>query len=256
MNGQNQTGCMRNGTPNTSLIQVSIQSVPGVRNKSSCRDVFLRFLTFSSFTRFVLARISWTLLHWLLSLADISELYYLAREFFNVFKILIILCHPIVKDVIYLMNCYPLLKWEWSASLVLRKWACLALKRDETTGQGQFGSHDFQTKNEERLHLLGEEYREISIYLQTPVNCWPSRLSPWINYKHSAWPNEPSVCIFNVLIRKEYMLLHLVSQAKVWSADLLGEQCSVLLSWIWCNQDLISLSWCASKYSGHKLNLC
>lgn len=88
-------------------------------------DIF-KFLTF---TRLLLARISWTLLHWLLSLAVISELFCLPREFFSVFKILFIFCHPKVKDVIYFMNCYPLFKWEWSASLVLRKGACLALKR-------------------------------------------------------------------------------------------------------------------------------
>lgn len=52
-----------------------------------------------------------------------------------------------------------------------RSLPCLKEAYDETTGQGQFGSHGLQTKNEEGLHLLGEEYKKISIYLQTPVNC-------------------------------------------------------------------------------------
>lgn len=133
-----------------------------------------------------------------------------------------------------------------------RSLPCPKEAQDETTGQGQFGSHGLQTKNEERLHLLGEEYKKISIYLQTPVNFWLSRLGPWINYKHCSCPNEPSVCIHTVLLQKE----HLVSQAEVWSANLLGEKCVVLLSWIWWDQDLISASWCASKYSWQKSNLC
>lgn len=116
-------------TPNTRLLQISIQSVPGLRSKNSCSHVFLNFWDFQVLQGFVLPRISWTLLHWLLSLAVISELYCLPREFFNVLKILFIICHSKVKDVVYFMNCYPLFKWEWSASLVLRKGACLALKR-------------------------------------------------------------------------------------------------------------------------------
>lgn len=72
----------------------------------------MSFLIFDIFkvTRLMLARISWTPLHWLLSLTVISELYCLAGEFFNVFEILVILCHPKLKEVICLMNCYPLLK--------------------------------------------------------------------------------------------------------------------------------------------------
>lgn len=131
MDGQSQAGCLSYGYINTKHQTTTDQHsiCPRSEKQKFMQPCLFEFLRFSSFARFVLPRISWTLLHWLLSLAVISELYCLPREFFNVLKILFIICHSKVKDVVYVMNCYPLFKWEWSASLVLRKGACLALKR-------------------------------------------------------------------------------------------------------------------------------
>lgn len=108
--GQNQTGCLRYGYTNTKHQPNTGQHsvCPRSEKQKFMQGCLFKFLTFSSSTRFVLERISQTLLHCLLSPTLISDC--LAREFFNVFKILVILCHPKVKDVIYFMNCYPLLE--------------------------------------------------------------------------------------------------------------------------------------------------
>lgn len=103
-------------TPNPSLIQVSINLFQVWEAKIHAR------MFYNLEVWFVLARISWALVHWLLSLPVFSELCCLAREVFKlVFKILIILCHPKRKDVISSVNCYPSVKWRLSAPLVLRK---------------------------------------------------------------------------------------------------------------------------------------
>ena len=86
-------------------------------------------------------------------------------------------------------------------------------------------------------HLLGEKHTKISVCLQTPVNCLPSRLYTWINNKHSAgsWLDELSVCMCTVLLQKEHLVLYSVSQAKAWTAGLKSlERGAAVLSWGGC----------------------
>lgn len=86
-------------------------------------------------------------------------------------------------------------------------------------------------------HLLGEKYTKVSIYLQTPVNCLPSRFSTWINDKHStcSWLDEPSVCIYTILLQKEHLILYSVSQAKAWTVGLKSlERGAVMVSGVRC----------------------
>lgn len=108
-------------------------------------------------------------------------------------------------------------------------------------------------------HLLEEKHTKISIYLQTPVNCLPSRLSSWINDKHSSyrWLNEPFVCICTVLLWKEHFVLCAVSQTKAWTVELKSlERGAVVVHWVNVDQGLVSPTWYAAEYTRQKVNLC
>lgn len=176
----------------------------------------------------MLARISWTRLRWLLSLAVISELYCLAREFFHVFKILIILCHPKVKDVIYFMNCsnennWPPWFWENEHALPLR-----GIRWDYRTGPVWIPWFPDQ---EWGGTAFGEEYQRISIYLQTPVNCWLSRLSPELIMNTQPAAGQMNLlCAFILSCSKNstwsFTWYH-KQRSDLQSWSVLGEKCSV-----------------------------
>lgn len=208
----------------------------------------------------MLARISWTLLHWLLSLTVISELYCLGSEFCSVFKILVIPCLPKVKDVIYFMNRYPLLKWEWSASLVLRKGACLAQERHKMRLQDRVSLDPMISRQRTRRNCI---YLEMNIRKSAFIHKlqW---IADWVDLAPELIMNpQPAAGQMNLLCAFILSCCKKSTWSFTWyhkqrsdlqSWNLLGEKCSALLSWMWWDQDLTSLSWCASKYSGQKFS--